>query len=112
MKKLQVGDKVLAYLNGRGYVGYGIVTSEAAMVKHFEWTSGKKLLAEPLKQANIVNNLNNSNNAYWTVGIKWIESLVVNQALTQPGIFANQNNVCKLRDKATLEFLGSKFKLD
>ncbi|MFE4898694.1 hypothetical protein [Peribacillus butanolivorans] len=57
MKKLQVGDKVLAYLKGRGYVGYGIVTSEAVMVKNFEWTSGKKLLAEPLKQPNIANNL-------------------------------------------------------
>ncbi|PEF41583.1 hypothetical protein CON84_00430 [Bacillus sp. AFS094228] len=112
MKKLQVGDKVLAYLKGRGYVGYGIVTSEAVMVKDFEWTSGKKLLSEPLKQPNIANNLNDSNNADWTVGIKWIESLDANQALTQPGIFANQNIVCKLRDKATLEFLGSKFKLD
>src|SRR5659263_313208 len=43
LKKLKVGNHLFAYMKGRGYVGFGEVTSEAVQINDFEVTSvGKK----------------------------------------------------------------------
>lgn len=112
MKKLNVGDKVLAYLKGKGYVGYGEVTSSAVMVKDFKLNDGSMLLDQNLKQPKIESNRDNPELADWTVGVKWIEALNRENALTFSGIFANQNVVCKLRHQPTLDFLNNHFPMD
>lgn len=49
LKKLEIGDKIFAYLSGIGYVGYGEVTQKATMVKDFVVEKeGKGLLELPL----------------------------------------------------------------
>jgi hypothetical protein len=111
MKRLKTGDKVLAYLKGKGYVGYGEVTSSAIMVKDFEIADGTKLLEKPLKQPNISENKDNPDMADWAVGINWFKSLPRENAITQSGIFANQNVVCKLKHQPTIDFLTPHYSL-
>ncbi|OZI13684.1 hypothetical protein CEW92_00125 [Bacillaceae bacterium SAS-127] len=105
MRKLKVGDKVLAYLKGKGYVGYGEITSSAVMVKDFKLSDGTKLLGKTLKQPNIQKNQDNPELADWTVGVKWFKTTDREDALTKPGIFANPNVVCKLTHQPTIDFL-------
>ena len=109
LKKLKVGEKVLAYLKGKGYVGYGEVTSTAVMAKDFRISNNSLLFENDLKQPGIKKNSDNPELADWVVGIKWIKVVKREQAVTKPGIFANQNIVCKLRDQSTLEYLSSFF---
>lgn len=111
MKRLKVGDKVLAYLKGRGYVGYGEVTSSAVMVKDFELADGTKLLNKPLTQPNIQDNQNDPELADWAVGVKWFKTEKRENALNRPGIFANQNIVCKLTHQPTIDFLTKHFSI-
>ena len=50
LQRLNVGDKIFAYMKGNGYVGYGEVTKEAAMIKDFVVEAeGKPLLDMPLQ---------------------------------------------------------------
>ncbi|WP_226678274.1 PDDEXK family nuclease [Mesobacillus jeotgali] len=111
MQKLKMGDKVLAYLKGKGYVGYGEVISTAVMVKDFKLTDGTNLLDQNLTQPNIEENKDDPEQADWAVGIKWIKSLERESALTFTGIFANQHVVCKLRHPQTLDFLTKHFQI-
>jgi hypothetical protein len=112
IKKLKVGDSVLAYLKGKGYVGYGEVTSNAVMAKDFIGTNKKLLFNSDLKQPGIKENSNDPELADWTVGINWIKTFDRDKAITKPGIFANQNIVCKLRNQSTIEFLKNYFPLE
>lgn len=107
MKRLKVGDKVLAYLKGKGYVGFGEITSTAVMVKDFRLPDDTMLLSKELKQPNIKENQDNPELSDWAVGVQWFKTLDRKNAVTRPGIFANQNVVCKLRDQSTIDFLAS-----
>jgi len=106
MRKLKAGDKVLAYLKGKGYVGYGEITSPAVMVKDFKLPDGTFLSDNSLKQPNIMKNKNDPELADWAVGVKWLKTFNREHALTKPGIFANPNVVCKLRHQPTIDFLA------
>jgi len=111
LKKLKVGDKVFAYMKGIGYVGYGIVNREAAMVKEFvvDKSDDKKLLDVDLKQPNMKENADNPDLSEWVVGIQWSKTFKREEAKTFAGVFANQNIVCKLRHQSTLDFLKKEF---
>jgi hypothetical protein len=45
----------------------------------------------------------------WAVGVDWKKTFDRNDARYFKGIFANQNIVCKLRHKQTIDFLRSQF---
>jgi hypothetical protein len=110
LKKLHPGDKIFAYLKGLGYAGYGIVTKEAVMVKDFFVdTENKPLLELPLKQPNIKTDKDDPDLSEWVIGIEWLKTFARDNAKKFPGIFANQNIVCKLREKQTFEFLKKEF---
>lgn len=111
MKKLKVGDKVLAYLKGKGYVGFGEVTSTAVMVKDFKLKDSTMLLGNDLKQPNIEENKDDPELADWAVGVKWFNTVDRESALTFSGIFANQNVVCKLRHQPTIDYLTNHFSI-
>lgn len=110
LQHLNVGDLFFAYMKGIGYVGYGQVTRKAVPIADFIVTDEDKPLLElPLAAPKAAENSDNQDLSEWAVGVKWIRAFSREEAKTFKGIFANQNIVCKLRHRATLDFLISEF---
>jgi hypothetical protein len=110
LKRLEVGSTIHAYMAGLGYVGLGKVVQKATPIKDF--TIGPEntpLLEVELQAENPGENSNNLALSEWVVGVKWLKTFPKEQARRFVGAFANQNVVCKLRNKATLEFLRKEF---
>ena len=111
MMKLHPGDKIFAYITGKGYVGYGIVSDSAVMARDFVTTRGP-LLEQPLKALEAYSGYRDDEvNAEYVVAVDWQKTFERSQAQTYPGIFANQNIVCRMRDARTLEFLAQHFQV-
>lgn len=110
LKRLKIGDPIFAYMKGLGYVGYGSVTKEAVMVKDFiVEEDNKPLLEQDLKAPRVEDNKDDPELAEWAVGVDWIKAFSRDEAKTFKGVFANQNVVCKLRHKQTVDFLKDRF---
>lgn len=105
---LSPDDRICAYQSGAGYVGYGVVTSTAVMVREFE-TSDGMLLDQTLQQPNLAHDRDDPELAEYAVGVEWRKSFSVTDARTFPGVFANQHIVCKLSDEKTVAFLVKEF---
>ena len=109
LKRLTVGSEVVAYQRDRGYVGYGIVRSEASPIHLFRLADGTTLAGE-LKQPN--KNAERPEEQWeWAVGIEWKAHFPLSEAKTFKGAFANSNIVCKLNDIATARFLREQFRI-
>jgi len=108
LSKLTPGDPILAYQKGAGYVGYGLVASRALPVRDF-CVDGKPILEVPLKQPGLAHDKDNPELSEYLVGVKWGKTFALSEGKTFPGIFANPNIVCKLRNAATLNFLRDAF---
>jgi hypothetical protein len=110
MKKLKPDDLVFAYMKGLGYVGFGTVTQSATMARDFVPDgSDKKLLDLSLTQTGMSENKDDPALSEWVVGVHWKKTFERDQAKRFPGMFANQNIVCQLRDTATADFLRKEF---
>lgn len=109
IQRLDAGAQVFAYMKGLGYVGYGIVTSEAVPMRSFVGPGGKPLFELPLRAQRARENLDSDELGEWAVAIDWKSTVPRDQARSFKGIFANQNIACKLSDAATLEFLKREF---
>ena len=109
LTKLKTGDRLFAYCKEHGYVGYGEVTKERTLAADYIPEGHKKPLPElPLQPP--VRAEHESEKAEYAVGVHWLKAFPVEEAKKFPGVFANQNVVCKLRNPATLEFLQREFK--
>ncbi|MEB3012829.1 hypothetical protein VJI77_07505, partial [Parvimonas sp. D2] len=88
--------------------GVGIVKGGATPIKKFDVeANGKKI---PLLSAKVLAPQMNENSddpekSEYAVAIEWIKTVPVEKAIWQKGFFANQNTVCKLRNRFTLEKL-------
>jgi Endonuclease NucS len=108
LKRLQPGDRIVAYQKGKGYVGYGTVTAAPVIVHDFRTKDGP-LLSQSLVQPAIARPGADATQAEYVVGVDWTKSVPVAEAKRFDGMFANQNVVCKLRDAKTIEFLQGQF---
>lgn len=108
LEQLSKGAKFFVYQKGRGYMGYGIVTSGKTLASEFE-TEGGLLFDQPLDQPNLKRNAGDISKAEFVVGVDWQKTFTPQSAKTFKGAFANQNIVCKLRDPATIDFLLQEF---
>jgi Endonuclease NucS C-terminal domain len=108
LRRLQMNDRVFAYQKGRGYVGYGRISSSIVPVTDFQ-VNGHGLLDQKLEQDNLRHDANDLEKKEYVVGVEWITTFPLDEAKTFPGIFANPNIVCKLRDANTIEFLDREF---
>ncbi|HWN66915.1 MAG TPA: serine/threonine-protein kinase, partial [Haliangium sp.] len=107
--KLKVGNPVFAYLRGEGYVGYGLVRSEAVRVLDAQ-VNGTRLLDLPLERPGIANKYaNDPERSEYIVGIDWKATVKPADAKTFKGVFTYRNVVCRLREKETIEFLKREF---
>jgi Endonuclease NucS len=107
LKRLSLGDKVYAYMAGRGYVGYGEVTSTAVPIRDFRHNG--ELLPRELITPRAYENVENDELCEYLVGISWFKTFLGTEAKTFPGAFANPNVVCRLRHEPTVEFVEKEF---
>lgn len=110
LKKLGEGDEIFAYMKGKGYVGYGVVTQEAEPIKEVRM-HGKPLLELALDAPRADENADDPKLSEWVVRVDWRRTFPAEKARTFKGVFANQNIVCKLRDPETVTFLKREFGL-
>ena len=108
LKKLAIGDNILAYQAGRGYVGYGVVVKSAVPAQDFELSGGSTLEDQINRKTR---NTSCPEEASWeyVAGVEWKSKVDLEDAKTFPGAFANPNIVCRLNDPETVRFLREKF---
>jgi len=110
LKKLKEGAQVFAYMKGHGYVGYGLIRSEAVMIRDFRvGDEGSPLLSMPLKAPRPDHDLDDPTLCEWVVGIDWRKTFACEEAQWFTNAFANQNIACKLRHPETVAFLERVF---
>lgn len=113
LQRLDVGDRLFAYMKGIGYVGYGQVTQKTVPIAEFIVAEEDRPLLElPLEAPRAGENSDDPDISEWAVGVKWLKAFPRERAKTFKGIFANQNIVCKLRHRATLDFLRAEFGIE
>ena len=95
INNLEIGDKILAYKKGFGYLGYGIVEENAIKGKAFR-INNKSL--DDLEVKTQYLNEEDEELMDYCVKVKWIKTLNENQAIKEKGLFANQNIVCNIYD--------------
>lgn len=108
LERLSIGDRIYAYQKGCGYVGFGTVTETAVMARDAV-IDGRALLGLDLDQPDMAHDQDDPNLAEYVARVQWQRAYPLAEAKTFPGVFANQNVVCRLRDPATLEFLAQHF---
>jgi len=110
IRKLRAGDKIFAYIKGAGYVGYGLVEEEAVPVSEYEFNG--KLMVDDLPPNHPWKSQSQPmETGEWLAKVKWIKTFSKEQAKWLTNGFANQNVVCKLRDKRTFDFLMKEFEV-
>ncbi len=104
LRKLQIGDTIVAYQKNAGYLGVGKVRSTSVPADEFKIADGRPLMAVAPQVRGSVDD-----NGERVVGIDWLTTVPVSEAKTFKGAFANQNVVCKLRHGSTIAFLKQQF---
>ena len=110
IKKLKNGDRIFAYIKGKGYVGFGIVKEEAVLVKNY--VHENKLMIDSLPADHAWRQPKDPLKDEWVVRVDWQKTYNEDNAQWFKGAFANQIVVCKLRDQNTFKFLVEKFEVD
>jgi hypothetical protein len=70
------------------------------------------ILKLPLESRGFGYDADDPDKCEYVAGVEWRKTLSLSEAKTFPGVFANQNIVCRLRDTATIEFLKGIFPVD
>jgi hypothetical protein len=108
--------RVFVHIPGTGYVGVGIVTEEAVPVKDFKVEVNGQVIpileAPNIKAPNMGDNSDDPEKSEYLVRVDWIKELPRGNAIWKKGMFANQNTVCKLRNRFTLNILYDQFGLE
>jgi hypothetical protein len=115
LEQLVPGDRVFAYSPTHGYVGVGVVRETVVPVKEFMiQVNGvsKPILALPLQAPQMGGEANDPELSEYVVRVEWLKTLPLDRAIWHSGLFANQNVVCKLQSKLTLDTLEEQFGLD
>ena len=107
IKRLRKGDKIIAHIKKKGYVGYGIVEEEAVLVKNFIYEG--KPIVDCLPDKHSWKETKDPLKDEWLAKVKWIKTFEENDAKWFKGAFANQNVVCEIRDEETVEFVRKEF---
>lgn len=111
LQHLQPGNRVFVCIPKTGYVGVGIVKEPSVPVDRF-MVNGTTILQLPLTATDMGARIENPDEAEHLVRVEWVKTLPRDKAVWQPGMFANQNSACKLRNKFTLERLIIAFGLE
>ncbi len=113
---LAPNDRVWVNVPGVGYVGVGRVTGRAQPASAFKIKTeqGDLPILEVAKRGHYLkDDQSDEERCEWFVPVRWLETVPVNEAVRETGMFGNQNTVCKPTTPAwrqTVERLKQKFK--
>lgn len=116
LENLSPGSRIFAYITQKGYAGVGTVEETAVRVRDFKVSKdggiGQPILSLPLKAKSMDHDADDPELSEYIVRVSWDKTFPTEQAFRESGMFANQNVVCKLRNKFTLDRLTERFSLD
>lgn len=115
LKLLFPGARVFVYVPKRGYVGVGIVKEPVVPVSDFRVeVEGKEIpiLQAPLQARNMGEDMDNPELSEYVVGVDWLKTVPVRDAIRQKGFFAKQNTVCRLSSSFTINTLIEVFGIE
>ncbi|HET7630685.1 MAG TPA: hypothetical protein VFK16_00070 [Gemmatimonadaceae bacterium] len=112
---LNPGDRIWVNVPGSGFVGVGRVTGHVHPAKSFEVTTpeGTKLILDAETIGNYGRNyVNDPDRCEYFVAVRWLQTVPVEQAVREVGMFGNQNTVCRPRTpnwRSTVDRLKTHF---
>ena len=95
---LDKGARIWVNVPRTGYVGVGIVEFPVVKVDEFKVQTDKgevPLLKAPINADYLRKWVNDEDKAEYIVGVKWIKTMPLKNAVSELGFFGNQNTVCK-----------------
>lgn len=98
LRMLNEGDRVWVNVPAVGYVGVGRVKEAARPMIEFEVKTpeGFQPATKVLQLANYHRDaIDDPENSEWFVTIEWLETVPIERAFSEIGLFGNQNSVCK-----------------
>jgi len=110
------GDRLFVYIPGTGYVGVAIVRdavrpARQLLVPSADGGAPVTLGSLPVRAAAMWHDDGDSDCQEYALGVDWIVTRPIAEAVKEPGLFANQNSACRLRDEHTLTVLIDRFGL-
>jgi len=105
---------VFTYIPQTGYVGVGEVSGEAMPFDQAQITidgTQHALSGLPLR-GNYHHPNEDATTAEFVVPVRWTRTVPRDKAIRTPGLFANQNSACRLRNSFTIETLTKAFELE
>lgn len=115
LKLLSPGDRIWVKVPGWGFVGVGRVTGRAQPVSSFRVNTeaGEVPLLDAQAHANYHREFaGDPERAEYVVPVRWLETVPLDKAFQEIGLFGNQNSVCKPTTpkwRATVERLKTRF---
>ncbi len=109
LQQVPVGGRVFAYIPKVGYVGVGTVTAPATPADHAVLTvDGRPVAFRSLELVGpygreVPDPDPDEDYREWILPVVWEHTVDRAQALRMPGLFANQNSACRLRDQFTID---------
>lgn len=98
LKQLSPGNRVWVNVPGHGYVGVGRVTGKAEPASKFKvhTSDGEKPVLDAAKGGHYFKDeADNEERCEWFVPIKWLDTVSVDDAVHEIGMFGNQNTVAQ-----------------
>lgn len=113
LKNLPVGARVFVHVPTSGYVGVGRVSSQASPASIAELVvAGEQKGFRQLALTRDYHSDLSGDKEEWVVPIEWERTRDLADAFWKPGMFANQNSACKLRNQFTIEEASAAFDLE
>ena len=92
LRKLQPGNRIWVNIPGTGYVGVGVVTSEAKRFDRFNVTTSVGTVPLTTLSLEAPEAFNEEISEHY-VGVNWIKAVEARNAVKERGFFGNQNTV-------------------
>ncbi|HVN96858.1 MAG TPA: hypothetical protein VMT62_10535 [Syntrophorhabdaceae bacterium] len=116
---LEPGARVWVNIPATGYVGVGQVIEGRVPVEEFMTINDAggrvPITTLPLKIATAMKSADNPDKAEYLVGVSWLKTVPVSQAIKERGFFGNQNTVARPTTEKwnhTVERLKTRFGID
>lgn len=115
LQLLNQGDRVWVKVPGRGFVGVARVTGPAQQATDFRVATpeGEVPILDVAKGAHYhIQFVDDPERSEWFVPVRWLQSVPLERAVREVGMFGNQNTVCKPTTpkwRSTVERLKERF---